>query len=98
MDGGCLKSLLLDFADCAKVLDRAEADQCAQLCEIAKASLLARAKSFVLSAQGSAVLMSYQSDSTPLLARATLLHDILVGRLSPGEQGDLWSCCWKGCS
>ena len=71
MDADCLKGLLLDFADCAKVLDRGEADQCAQLCEIVKASLLARAKSFVLSAQGSAVLMSYQSDSTPLLAQAT---------------------------
>ena len=66
-----MKELLVEYAKAAKVLERGEADVCAALCEIAKAALLARAKAFVSNAQGRPLLLSYQSDSTPLLAKAT---------------------------
>ena len=73
MDPARLQALFVEYAKASRVLDKHEAEQCAQLCELAKAYLLERAKSFVSKGQGGALLLSYQSDSTPLLAKATFV-------------------------
>ena len=73
MDSDSLQALFLDHARVFKVLDKSEAEVCAQLCELAKATLQARAKIFVSDAQGGALLLSYQSDSTPLLTKGTFV-------------------------
>lgn len=80
MDGNTLRGLFLDFAKASRVLDKEETEMCAKLAEVAKEHLMQRAKEFVRNAQGGAVLLSYQSDSTPLLAKR-----VFVARHSSGQ-------------
>lgn len=63
--------MLLEFADASKTLSKQDADVSSKLCEVAKAFLNERAKQFVKAHQGRPVLMSYQSDGTPMLAKQT---------------------------
>lgn len=79
MDGSALRELLVDFADVSKNLDKEGAQTAAKLCEIAKELLRERAIQFVKRGQGGAILLSYQSDSTPLLAKATYVAQLPDG-------------------
>jgi hypothetical protein len=64
MDGPSLKELCLAHCKVHKVLDKAEADESAKLCEVGKAYLIRKAKALVHSAEGRAVLYTYGSDAT----------------------------------
>ena len=71
MDGESIARLFLDFCKVHKVVSKEESRICAKLCEVGKAFLLQRAKALVAGAEGRAVLLTYGSDSTPLLCKQT---------------------------
>ena len=75
-----LVALYRDFGVASKVLTREEASVCAKLCEVGKAYLWAKARSLVAKAAGKAVLYSYSSDGTPLLAQSTTVASLDDGR------------------
>ena len=72
MDGARLADRYLDFCHPHKVLDQRGDEEVAKLCEVGKAFLWLRAKSVVREADGRAILYSYGSDSTPVLATNTV--------------------------
>lgn len=71
MDGERMRAMLIEFADASKNLTKEDAEVSDKLCEVAKAFLKERAKEFVKAHQGRPILMSYQSDGTPTLAKRT---------------------------
>ena len=72
MDGPRIAERYLDFCHPHKVLDQRGAEEVAKLCEAGKALLWLRAKNVVREADGRAILYSYGSDSTPVLATSTV--------------------------
>ena len=66
-----LVALYKDYGVASKFLSREEAFVCPKLVEVGKAFLWAKARSLVTRAAGKAILYSYGSDGTPLLAQST---------------------------
>jgi hypothetical protein len=76
MDGASIAERFLDFCHPHKVLDQRGAEEVAKLCEVGKTFLWNRAKNVVRAAEDRAILYSYGSDSTPVLATSTVSQQL----------------------
>lgn len=80
MDGSSLAERFLEFCHPHKVLDQRGAEEVAKLCEVGKAYLWLRAKNVVRNAEDRAILYSYGSDATPVLATNTVSQQLTENR------------------
>jgi hypothetical protein len=80
MDGSSLAERYLEFCHPHKVLDQRGAEEVAKLCEVGKAYLWLRAKNVVRNAEDRAILYSYGSDATPVLATNTVSQQLTENR------------------
>ena len=76
IDGASLAGLFREYANAYKVLGKEDSLVASKLCEVGKAYLLRKAKSLVTAAEGRAILLTYGSDSTPLLSMATMTTNL----------------------
>ena len=65
-----------EHAVVGRTLSTSEAAQNAKLCEVLKTFLKTKAEGLIRSANGRPCMFSYQSDSTPILAKSQRVHKV----------------------